>query len=157
MTAAVAAGALSVDHLDVTDSDEIRVLAASDTLGVVLPAVNFNLGSYHYANARAMIDAGVALALATDLNPGSAPCPSLPLIMAIACRYQRLLPAEALNAVTINAAHALGMGSHVGSLEVGMRADVLILDTPDYRDVMYQFGGSGVEQVIKRGKSIIKT
>ena len=98
-----------------------------------------------------MIDAGAAIALTTDNNPGSAPCPSLPLAMAIACRYQRLLPAEALNAVTLNAAHALGLGSRIGSLERGKQADVLILDTADYRDLMYEFGANHVHSVIKRG------
>ena len=85
----------------------------------MLPAVNFHLGSSHFADARALIAAGAALALATDVNPGSAPCLSLPLVMAIACRYQKLTPAEALNAVTINAAHALGQGHRLGSLEPG--------------------------------------
>ncbi|MFN8527325.1 MAG: imidazolonepropionase [Anaerolineae bacterium] len=151
VTAAVQAGAVSVDHLDVTTDAEIRVLAASNTIGVVLPAVNFNLGSHHYANARGMIDAGAAIALATDLNPGSAPCPSMPLVMAIACRYQKLLPAEALNASTINAAHAIGMGDRVGSIEVGKQADLLIVDAPDYREIVYTLGGNPVERVIKRG------
>jgi imidazolonepropionase len=145
-------GAVSVDHLDVTRPDEIRRLAESDTVAIVIPAVNFNLGSAHFADARGMIDAGVALALATDNNPGSAPCPSLPLVMAIACRYQKLLPAEALNAVTINAAYAVGVGDRVGSLQIGKQADVLILNAPDYRHLAYQFGGNLVQQVIKRGQ-----
>jgi imidazolonepropionase len=151
VTMALELEATSVDHLDVTGADEIAKLAASNTIGVVLPAVNFNLGSTHFANARAMIDAGAAIALATDINPGSAPCPSMPLVMAIACRYQKLLPAESLNASTINAAHAIGMGDRVGSIEVGKQADLLILNTSDYRQLMYQFGGNLVGQVIKRG------
>jgi imidazolonepropionase len=148
---AVELGALSVDHLDVTSRADIDVLAQSATAGVIMPAVNFHLGSTHYADARALIDAGVIVALATDLNPGSAPCLSLPLVMAIACRMQKLLPAEALNAATINAAYALGMSDDVGSLEVGKQADVLILDTPDYRHLMNTLGGNLVETVIKRG------
>ncbi|NOZ48551.1 MAG: imidazolonepropionase [Chloroflexi bacterium] len=148
-------GAVSVDHLDVTPPVEMRRLAESATVGVVLPAVNFNLGSQHFADARALIDAGVALALATDINPGSAPCPSLPLTMAIACRYQRLLPNEALNAVTINAAHAVGLGQRLGSLEVGKQADVLILDTHDHRHLAYEFGRNLVAQVIKAGEEVI--
>ncbi len=151
VTAAVEADAISVDHLDVTTDEEIRVLAASDTIGVILPTVNFNLGSTHYANARGMIEAGAAVALATDLNPGSAPCPSMPLVMAIACRYQKLLPAEAMNAATINAAYAIGMGDHVGSIQVGKQADILIVDAPDYRALAYEFGVNLVERVIKRG------
>jgi len=149
---AVELGAVSADHLDVTPGAEIEMLAASNTMGVVLPAVNFNLGGSHFAAARAMIDSGVALALATDINPGSAPCPSMPLVMAIASRYQRLLPAEALNASTINAAHAIGLGDRVGSIEVGKQADLLIVDAPDYRHLAYQFGTSLVERVIKRGQ-----
>jgi imidazolonepropionase len=151
---AVALGATSADHLDVTPPAEIEMLAQSNTVGVVLPAVNFNLGSSHFANARSMIDAGVALALATDINPGSAPCPSMPLVMATACRYQRLLPAEALNAGTINAAYAVGLGHKVGSLETGKQADVLIVNAPDYRHLAYQFGGNLVERVVKRGQLV---
>ena len=78
----------------------------------------------------------------------------MPMVMAIACRYQRLLPAEALNASTINAAHALGLGAHIGSLEVGKQADVLIVNAPDYRHLAYQFGSNLVQQVIKRGQII---
>lgn len=151
---AVELGAVSVDHLDVTTPAERAVLAASETVGVVLPAVNFNLGSHHFADARALIDDGAALALSTDINPGSAPCPSLPLVMAIACRYQQLLPAEALNAVTRNAAYAVGLGDEVGSLEPGQQADLLIVAAPDYRHLAYQFGGNLVETVIKRGQVV---
>ena len=151
---AVELGAVSVDHLDVTTPAERAVLAASETVGVVLPAVNFNLGSLHFADARALIDDGAALALSTDINPGSAPCPSLPLVMAIACRYQKLLPAEALNAVTRNAAYAVGLGDVVGSLEPGKQADMLIVDAPDYRHLAYQFGGNLVKTVIKRGRVV---
>ncbi|MCS7259920.1 MAG: amidohydrolase family protein, partial [Anaerolineae bacterium] len=152
---AVKLGATSVDHLDVTSLDEIAQLATSATIGVLLPAVNFHLSNAHFAPARAMIDAGAAIALATDLNPGSAPCPSLPLVMAIACRYQKLLPAEALNACTINAAYALGLGDRIGSLEVGKQADLIILKQPDYRHLMYQFGANPVAGVIKRGQMVV--
>lgn len=149
---ALALGATSVDHLDMTGAAGIELLAQSKSIGVLIPAVNFNLGSHHYANARGMVDAGCAIALTTDINPGSAPCPSMPLVMAIACRYQKLLPAEALNACTINAAHAIGLGDRIGSLEAGKQADVLIVDAPDYRWLAYEFGANRVEQVIKRGK-----
>jgi imidazolonepropionase len=147
-------GATSVDHLDATGEAGIALLAASESVGVVIPAVNFNLGSTHFANARAMIDAGAAIALTTDINPGSAPCPSMQLVMAIACRYQRFLPAEALIASTINAAYAIGLGRRVGSLEVGKQADVLIIDAADYRHLAYQFGGNLVERVVKRGQVV---
>jgi imidazolonepropionase len=151
---AVELGAVSVDHLDVTPSDEIARLAGSGTIGVLLPAVGFSLGSAHAAAARAMVEAGVALALATDANPGSAPCLSMPLTMAIACRYGRLLPAEALNASTINAAYAVGLGDRVGSIQVGKEADLCILDTPDYRDLVYWLGDNPVGTVIVRGRVV---
>lgn len=148
---AVDLGAVSIDHLDATNADEIRHIANSDTVAVVIPAVNFNFGSAEFADARGMIDAVAAVALATDYNPGSAPCPSMPLVMAIACRYQRLLPSEALNASTINAAYAVGMGERLGSIQTGKQADLLIINAPDYRHLAYQFGGNLVEQVIKNG------
>lgn len=144
--------AVSVDHLDVTVAADQRLLAQSTTVGVVLPAVNFNLGSHEFANARALIDAGAAIALSTDINPGSAPCPSVPMVLAIASRYQRLLPAECLNAATINAAYAVGLGHEVGSLQVGKRADFLLLNTSDYRQIIYQLGGNLVELVVKNGR-----
>jgi len=149
---AVALGAISADHLDATPDDEIAALGASQTIAVLLPAVNFHLGSHHYANARAFVDAGAAIALATDFNPGSAPALSLPLVMAIACRYQKLLPAEAMNAATINAAHAIGLGDRVGSIEPGKQADLLLVDAPDYRHLVYWLGPNLVEGVVKRGR-----
>lgn len=145
-------GAASVDHLDVTGRAEIEMLGKSDIIAVPLPAVNFNLGMTDYADARAMMDSGAAVALATDLNPGSAPCPSMPAVMAIACRYQRFTPAEALNASTINAAYAIGVGDETGSIEAGKRADMLVLKAGDYRHVPYFFGGNPVQTVIKRGR-----
>lgn len=151
---AIELGATSVDHLDATGPEEIAKLAASETIGVVLPAVNFHLGSEHFADARAMIDAGCALALATDINPGSAPCYSLPLVMAIACRYQKLMPAEAMVAGTINAAYAIGMGERVGSIEVGKQADLIIVDAPDYRHLAYQFGTNLIGEVLIGGDSV---
>jgi imidazolonepropionase len=151
---AVELGAVSADHLDVMTPEEVSALAGSDTVGVLLPAVNFNLGSLDFADGRALIDAGAAVALSTDINPGSAPCPSMPLVMALATRYQKLLPAEALNAATINAAHAAGMAHRVGSIEAGKQADLLIVDAPDYRHLAYQFGGNLIETVIKNGRPL---
>ncbi|MEZ4590676.1 MAG: imidazolonepropionase [Chloroflexota bacterium] len=149
---AVELGAVSVDHLDATTPEDAARLAQSDVVGIVLPAVNFNLGSHHFANARGLIDAGAAIALSTDINPGSAPCPSQPLVMALATRYQRLLPAEAMNAVTINAAFGVGLGERVGSLASGKQADLLLLNATDYRQLAYQFGGNLVEAVVKNGR-----
>jgi imidazolonepropionase len=151
---AVELGAVSVDHLDVTPPHEIARLAASNTVGVLLPAVGLNLGSAHTADARAMVEAGAALALATDANPGSAPCLSMPLTMAVACRYGRLLPAEALNASTINAAYAAGVGRSAGSIQVGKRADLNVLDVTDYRDLVYWLGGNPVQTVIVAGRVV---
>jgi imidazolonepropionase len=148
---AVELRAASADHLDVMTAEEKALLADSETVGVLLPAVNFNLGSKEYADGRGLVDAGAAVALSTDINPGSAPCPSMPLVMAIACRYQGLLPAEALVASTINAAQAIGLGDEVGSLEVGKRADLLLVEAADYRQLAYQFGQNLVRQVIKGG------
>lgn len=149
---AIELGATSIDHLDATSDEEIALLAASKTMGIVTPAVNFNFGATEFADARKMIDANCAIAVSTDYNPGSAPCPSQPLAMAIACRYQKLTPSEAFNAATINAAFAVGLGKKTGSLEVGKRADVLILDTNDYRQIAYEFGANFIETIIKKGE-----
>ncbi len=148
-------GATSVDHLDATGADGIAALGRSSAIAVVIPTSTFNLGATRFADARAMIDAGAAVALTTDINPGSSPCPSMPLAMAIACRYQKLTPAEALAAATINAAHAIGLGDRLGSLEPGKQADLLVLDVPDYRHLAYRFGGNPVGQVIKKGSVVV--
>lgn len=149
---AIEIGCVSADHLDVTQPPAIRKLAQSDTICVPLPVVNFNLGHTQFADARTMIDTGCAVALATDLNPGSAPCYGMPFVMATACRYQRLLPSEALTASTINAAHAIGIGDRVGSIEVGKSADLLILKQADYRHTSYFFGGNPIGRILKNGK-----
>ncbi len=149
---AIDMGAVSIDHLDAISDEEIKLLAKSDTIGIVTPTVNFNFGSTHFADARKLIDAGCAVALSTDYNPGSAPSPSQPMAMAIACRYQKLLPSEALNAVTINAAFGIGLGNRTGSLETGKKADIVILETADYREVAFEFGGSMIAAVIKCGE-----
>ena len=151
---AIELGATSIDHLDAISAEEIALLSKSETIGVVTPTVNFNFGSTEFADARKLIDAGCALALSTDYNPGSAPCPSLPNAMAIACRYQKLLPAEAFNAATVNAAFAVAQGEKIGSLETGKKADLLIFETKDYREIAYEFGGNCVQTVIKRGNPL---
>lgn len=148
---AIGMGAESIDHLDAISDDEVRQLASSETVATVIPTENFNAGKTQFANARKLIDEGCIVALTTDYNPGSAPCPSQPMAMAIACRYQKLLPAEALNAATVNAAHSIGSGDRVGSIEVGKLADVLLLDCTDHREISYEFGGNLVEKVFKAG------
>lgn len=156
MKKAVAFGATSVDHLEVTSTQDLTSLAQSDTVGVMLPSVNFNLGICQFGNARHLIDSNGMLALATDYNPGSSPTISLPFVMAIACRFQKLLPAEALNACTINAAAALHLEDEVGSLEIGKHADFLILNTDDYRAIIVEFGRNFVEQVVIGGNTVWK-
>ena len=151
----ISLGATSVDHLDAISDDEIMLLAASDTVGIITPAVNFNFGSAHFADARRLIDEGCAVALATDYNPGSAPCPSQPMAMAIACRYQKLLPTEVLNAATVNAAFAIGLGDRVGSIEMGKSVDLVLLDTYDHRETVYEFGSMLVKTVVKKGRQHI--
>jgi imidazolonepropionase len=148
---AIEMGAVSIDHLDAISDEEIKMLAKSDTIGMVIPTENFNAGKTQFANARKMIDSGCVVALSTDYNPGSAPCPSQPMAMAIACRYQKLLPSEAMNAATINAAYAIKLGDEVGSIEVGKKADLAIIDSTDFRTICYEFGGNLVRSVVKDG------
>lgn len=148
-------GAASIDHLDAISDEEIQLLANSETVGIITPTVNFNFGSSHFADARKLIDTGCTIAVSTDYNPGSAPCPSQQSAMQIACRYQKILPSEAINGTTINAAFSIALGDSTGSLEVGKWADILILDTDDYREICYEFGGNLVQTVIKNGKKLI--
>lgn len=151
---AIEKGAASIDHLDAISDAEIELLAASDTVGVVIPTENFSAGKSRFAEARKMIDAGCAIAISTDFNPGSAPCPSIPMAMAIATRYQKMLPSEALNAATINAAFAIGLGQTHGSIEVGKVADLLVFDCMDHRQIAYEFGGNFVRTVVKNGEIV---
>jgi imidazolonepropionase len=151
---AIGLGAVSVDHLDMMSEEEVAILARSETVGISTPTVNFSFGSSDFADARRLIDSGCAIALSTDFNPGSAPCPSPSMAMAIACRYQKLLPGEALNAVTLNAAHAIGMADTVGSIEKGKRAELLILDADDYRHLAYEFGSNLIRAVFKGGSQV---
>lgn len=148
--------ATSIDHLDAISDGEIVKLSASDTIGMVIPTENFNAGKTQFAPARKLIDSGCAVALSTDYNPGSAPCPSQPMAMAIACRYQKLLPSEALNAATLNGAFAIGLGETHGSIEVGKTADLVIFDCEDYRQIANEFGGSLVDSVVKDGKIVLR-
>lgn len=153
---AVEMGAVSVDHLETTPPHELDLLAQSSTVGVMLPTVNFNLGLKEFGSARYLVDQGGILALSTDYNPGSSPTISLPLVMAVACRYQKLLPAEALNACTINAAAALKLEDRIGSIETGKQADFVLLDTDDYRSPIVEFGRNFVEQVFIKGRQVWK-
>jgi len=151
---AVELGAVSADHIVTTPADHVALLARSNTIGVALPGTPFGLAFRDYSPGRALIDAGGALALATDLNPGTSWCENMQMMLALACRYMRLLPAEALIAATINAAYAIGLGRLVGSLEAGKQADLLILDADDYRMLPYRYGTNLVKTVVKRGKVV---
>jgi imidazolonepropionase len=148
-------GAVSADHLAATPDEELAMLARAGTIPVLLPGTTFGLGSTHYADARRMIDRfQLPVALATDLNPGTCWCESMPFIIALACRYLRMTPAEAVVAATINAAYAVGCGASIGSLEVGKRADLILVDASDYRHLAYRFGANPVALVIKAGRVV---
>ncbi len=148
---AIELGARSVDHLEATTDAGVRALAASDVTGVVLPASALFLGR-PMPPARALVDAGAAVALATDFNPGSAFCESLPLCCSLAATQLKLSPAEALAACTVNAAHVLGRGDTLGRLAPGYRADVVLLDAPDWRYLAYHLGGELVAEVVIGGE-----
>ncbi|MBA3469805.1 MAG: imidazolonepropionase [Herpetosiphonaceae bacterium] len=152
---AVELGALSADHLVATPPDHIALLAQSPTVAVALPGTPFGLGHHEFTPARAIVAAGGALALATDCNPGTSICESMPFIIALACRYLRLTPTEALHAATINAAYALGRAAEVGSLAVGKRADVALLALPSEQHLGYRFGTNPVALVVKDGKVVV--
>jgi imidazolonepropionase len=145
-------GAVSADHLVKTSAADMAALGRSDTVAVALPCTPFGLGECEYTPARAILDAGGILALATDCNPGTAWNESMQFAIALACRYMQLTPAQAIAAATINAAHAIRRADKVGSLEPGKQADLLILSVPDYRHLGYRFGTNLVRQVIKRGR-----
>ena len=148
---AVELGAVSADHLVKTSAADIAALGCSDTVAVALPCTPFGLAELEYTPAKALLDAGVILALASDLNPGTAWCGNMQFVIALACRYMKLTPAQAIAAATINAAAALGLTGRVGSLEPGKQADILILSVSDYRHLGYRFGDNLVQTVIKRG------
>ena len=150
---AVEVGALSADHLAGVSPAGIRALAASETVAVLLPATLLFLGGRSQAPARRLLDAGAALALATDLNPGSSPTLSLPLVMALAVSQLGLRHAEAVNAVTVNAAAALGMVADRGQLAPGFRADLVVCDVADWREVAYWMGGNAVTAVWTGGSA----
>jgi imidazolonepropionase len=150
---AVRLGAVSADHLLCVSDKGIEALAASRTVATLLPGTAFFLG-LPYAPARRLIERGVAVALASDCNPGTCPTENLPLVGTTACTQMTLLPAEALTALTLNAAAALDCADRLGSLEVGKQADFLICDVPDYRMLFYHFGVSHVWRVVKQGRVV---
>jgi imidazolonepropionase len=144
-------GARSVDHLEATGEDGVRALAEGDVTAVLLPAGALFLGR-PMPPGRALVEAGAAVVLATDFNPGSAFTTSLPLVCSLAATQLRLSPAEALAAVTVNAAHVLGRAGERGRLAPGYRADVVLLDAPDWRYLAYHLAGDVVAAVVRDGR-----
>ena len=145
-------GAVSADHLVKTSLEDIRHLAQSETVAVSLPGTPFGLAQSEYTPARAIIDAGGYLALATDLNPGTTWNESMQFIQALSCRYLKLTPSETLAASTINSAKAISRDHLVGSIEPGKQADILILTVDDYRKLSYRYGTNLVASVVKKGE-----
>jgi imidazolonepropionase len=147
-------GATSAEHLLFSSDEGIKAMANKGVIAVLLPAAAFSLMGGRYADARKMIDFGVPIALGTDFNP-SCWVENQQLIITFACHLMRLTPAEALTAVTINAAHAIGRAHEVGSLEVGKKADVIVLDVPNHKFLGYRSGVNLVDKVIKNGRLVV--
>jgi imidazolonepropionase len=141
----------SFDHMDYVSDTDLPILAASDTVATLLPAANYFLGLDRFPPARKMIDAGVAVALATDYNPGTSPTTSMQFVLSVACTHMRMSPAEAITSATINGACALGLQQTKGSLEAGKDADVAIFDAKDYRELAYWFGVNRCQNVLISG------
>jgi imidazolonepropionase len=150
---AIELGAKSVDHLEATEPGGVRILAAANVAAVLLPVAALVLGR-PMPPARELIDKGAIVALATDFNPGSAFCESLPLVCSLACTQLGMSPAETLSACTVNAAHVLGRGDRLGRLAPGFAADVVLLEAPDWRYLAYHVGGGDVALVVKDGEVV---
>jgi imidazolonepropionase len=151
---AVLMRAASCDHLEKVNKSDIRALGKSETVATVLPGCDFHLGLKQYAPARALIEAGAIVALATDYNPGTSPTLSMPMILSLACTQLRMTPAEAIAAATINGAYALRREKTIGSLEVGKQADIAVFEVADYREIPYYFGVNHCWMTVKRGRVI---
>ena len=146
--------AASCDHLEKVNRADIAALAKSHTVATLLPGCDFHLGLKEYAPARALIEAGAIVSLATDYNPGTSPTLSMPMILSLACTQLRMKPAEAIAAATINSAFALGREKRIGSLEVGKQADLAVFEVADYREIPYYFGVNHCWMTVKRGRVI---
>lgn len=144
-------GAVTADHLEQTDAAGIAAMKVAGVQPVLLPGSVYALGATCYPQARAMIEAGLAVVLATDFNPGSSPTPSIPMVFSLAATQMKMTPAEAVTATTINAACSLGRGHLIGSLEQGKRSDFCVFDCEDYREIAYWFGVSQVHSVYVNG------
>jgi imidazolonepropionase len=141
----------SFDHMDHVNDDDIAQLAACDTVATLVPGANYFLGLRDYPNARRLIDAGVAVALATDYNPGTSPTVSMPMATSLACTHMRMSPAEAIAAGTINGAWALRKADRKGSIEAGKDADLAIFSVKDYREIPYWFGANRCAMTVLNG------
>jgi imidazolonepropionase len=148
-------GAISAEHLLVASDEGIEAMAKAGTIAVLLPGTAFFLRA-PYARGRLMIDCGVPVAISTDFNPGSSPTISLPFVQNLACMNMGMTMEEVLCATTINAAYAINRGDEVGTLEKGKKADVLILDVPNYKQLQYFYGMNHTDMVIKDGKVVVK-
>lgn len=133
-------GVATADHLEQTEADGIAALKRANVQPVLLPGSVYALGKTRYPRAREMIDAGLAVVLATDFNPGSSPTPSIPMVLSLACTQMKMTAAEGVTAATINAAYSLDRGGEIGSLEPGKRANFTLFDCADYREIAYWFG-----------------
>ena len=153
---AVRLGATSADHLVKTSSADIQALGVSDTVAVSLTPTPFGLGHSEFTPAQKIIAANGILAIASDLNPGTAWCESMQFVIALSCRYLKITVAQAIAAATINAAAAIGRADQIGSLEPGKQADLLVLSVDDYRNLGYKFGGNLVQRVMKRGHWVVE-
>jgi imidazolonepropionase len=142
----------SFDHMDCFLDEDIAQLAQSDTVATLLPGANYFLGLKKYPNARRLIEEGVAVALATDYNPGTSPTSSMPFVLSLACTQMKMSPAEAICAGTINGAYALRLANRKGSIEVGKDADLALFDVDDYREIPYWVGSNHCEAVVMQGK-----
>jgi imidazolonepropionase len=151
---AVELNAASADHLEQANEDDARILAKSSTIATLLPGSVYHLGLHRYAPARTLIDAGAAVALATDFNPGTSPTLSMPMVLSLACVEMRMTPAETIAAATIHGAHAIERAQQTGSLEPGKDADLILLNVNDYREMPYHFGVNPVSMTIKRGRVV---
>jgi imidazolonepropionase len=147
-------GATTADHLEQTDEEGIAALKKANVQPVLVPGSVYALGSSRYPRAREMIEAGLAVVLATDFNPGSSPTPSMPMVLSLACTQMKMSPAEAITAATINAAHSLNRGSKIGSLETGKLANFVMFDSEDYRELAYWFGTPQTHSVYVRGERV---
>ncbi|MDC6270149.1 imidazolonepropionase [Lysinibacillus fusiformis] len=148
-------GAISAEHLLVASDEGIQKMAEAGTIAVLLPGTAFFLRA-PFARGRLMIDGGVPVAISTDFNPGSSPTMSLPFIMNLACMHMGMTLEEVLTATTINAAYAVNRGEQIGSLEVDKKADVIILDVANYKQLQYFYGMNHTNTVIKNGQVVVQ-